>query len=229
MLRRFTPLLAVFIAALAAGYWLIQPDLSSPTAEFDLPFAANAESSSASDTETSYPVITEMVLGSEDAPITVIEYASFTCSHCANFHKDVYKHLKKNYIDTNKVKFEFREVYFHKYGLWASLVARCAGPEKFFPLTKEMLETQSKWSRVEGDLAVVKELKKIGLKVGMGEGQLKTCLADVDKMRALVEWSKDNRNIDEINSTPSFIIDGEPYSNMSYEDLSKLLDEKLES
>jgi protein-disulfide isomerase len=63
----------------------------------------------------------------------------------------------------------------------------------------------------------------------MGEGQLKTCLADVDKMRALVEWSKDNRNIDEINSTPSFIIDGEPYSNMSYEDLSKLLDEKLES
>lgn len=229
MLRRFSPLLAVFIVALAAGYWLIQPDPTSPTAEFDLPFAANAESSSASDTETSGPAITEMVLGSEDAPITVIEYASFTCPHCASFHKEVYKPLKKNYIDTNKVKFVFREVFFDKYGMWASLVARCAGPDKFFGLTDRMLKTQNTWARAESDLAIVGELSKIGRLAGLEKEKLQSCLQDGDKLRALVGWYKDNVTRDKIKSTPSFIIDGEPYSNMSYEDFSKLLDEKLGS
>jgi protein-disulfide isomerase len=229
MLRRFLPLLAVFTVALAAGYWLIQPVPSSKTAEFDLPFAASAQSSSSSDMETSGPVITEMLLGSKDAPITVIEYASFTCPHCARFHQEVYKPLKKNYIDTGKVKFVFREVFFDKYGMWASLVARCAGPDKFFGLTDMMLKTQSTWARGENDLAIVGELRKIGRLAGLDKDQLQSCLEDGDKLRALVGWYKENATRDKIKSTPSFMIDGEPYANMSYEEFSKLLDEKLGS
>ena len=152
MLRRFPPVLAVLIFALATVYWLFQPAPFSPVADFDLPFSANAEGSDASGTENSDPVISDMFLGPEDAPITVIEYASFTCPHCATFHKDVYKSLKKKYIDTNKIKFVFREVYFDKYGMWASLVARCAGKDKFFGLADMIMKTQNKWARAENDL-----------------------------------------------------------------------------
>ena len=229
MLRRFSPLLAVFIVALAVGYWFIHAAPTSKLAEFDLPFAANAQNSTTSDTETSSMEIIEMVLGSEDAPITVIEYASFTCPHCSKFHQEVYKLLKKNYIDTNKVKFIFREVFFDKYGMWASLVARCAGPDKFFGLTDMMLKTQNKWARADNDLAIVGELRKIGRLAGLDKEQLQSCLADGDKLRALVGWYKENATRDKIKSTPSFIIDGEPYANMSYEEFSKILDEKLGS
>lgn len=229
MLSRFPPLLAVFIVALAAGYWLTQPASLSKTTEFEVPFAANAESSSASNKETSGLVITEMVLGSENAPITVIEYASFTCPHCAKFHEEVYRPLKKNYIDTNKIKFVFREVFFDKYGMWASLVARCAGPEKFFGMTDRILKTQNTWTRAESDLAIVGELRKIGRLAGLDREMLQSCLADGDKLRALVGWYKENATRDKIKSTPSFIIDGESYANMSYEEFSKLLDEKLGS
>ena len=229
MLRRFFLFLAIFSVTLAAGYWMVQPAPSSKTTEFELPFAANAQSSNGSDTKTSIPVITEMVLGSENAPITVIEYASFTCPHCASFHQDVYKPLKKNYIDTNKVKFVFREVYFDRRGMWASLLARCAGRDKFFLLTKELLASQNKWSRADvDDLTTVNELEKIGLKIGMDKSQVGSCLQNGDKLRALVDWYKENVKRDKIQSTPSFIIDGEFHSTMSYEEFSKLLDKKLD-
>lgn len=91
--------------------------------------------------------IVEMVQGAENAPVTVMEYASFTCPHCANFHEGPYKQLKADYIDTGKVKFVFREVYFDKYGVWASMIARCAGPEKFFGITELMFKGQSEWAR----------------------------------------------------------------------------------
>ena len=229
MLRRFPPVLAVLIFALATVYWLFQPAPFSPVADFDLPFSANAEGSDASGTENSDPVISDMFLGPEDAPITVIEYASFTCPHCATFHKDVYKSLKKKYIDTNKIKFVFREVYFDKYGMWASLVARCAGKDKFFGLADMIMKTQNKWARAENDLAIVDELSKIGRLAGLEEAQLQSCLQDGEKLRALVGWYKENATRDKVKSTPSFIIDGQPYANMSYDEFSKLLDEKLGS
>ena len=86
----------------------------------------------AAQAETDKPAVTEMILGDVNAPIEIIEYASMTCPHCANFHSDVYPQLKANYIETGKVKFVFREVYFDKYGMWASMIARCAGPDRFF-------------------------------------------------------------------------------------------------
>ena len=82
--------------------------------KFDLPFSVSAEEAS----EEIKP-IAEMVQGDENAPIEMIEYASFTCPHCATFHADVYPKLKINYIDKGLVKFIYREVYFDKYGMWA--------------------------------------------------------------------------------------------------------------
>ena len=224
-MRKFAYMFVVFGLAVGLGVWLNQsPQTAALDQEFALPFAANAQSS---DADAGATEIIDMVQGAEDAPITVIEYASFTCPHCARFHSDVYKLLRKNYIDTGKVKFIFREVYFDKYGMWASMIARCSGPDRFFGMTDLILNSQSTWARAGDDLAIVEALRKIGRLSGMQDAALDSCLQDGDKLRALVGWYKENAQRDGIQSTPSFLIDGQPYKNMDYEEFAKILDEKL--
>ena len=224
-MRKFAYMFVVFGLAVGLGVWLNQsPQTAALDQEFALPFAANAQSS---DADAGAGEIIDMVQGAEDAPITVIEYASFTCPHCARFHSDVYKLLRKNYIDTGKVKFIFREVYFDKYGMWASMIARCSGPDRFFGMTDLILNSQSTWARAGDDLAIVEALRKIGRLSGMQDAALDSCLQDGEKLRALVGWYKENAQRDGIQSTPSFLIDGQPYKNMDYEEFAKILDEKL--
>lgn len=224
-MRKFAYMFVVFGLAVGLGVWLNQsPQTAALDQEFALPFAANAQSS---DADAEATEIIDMVQGAEDAPITVIEYASFTCPHCARFHSDVYKLLRKNYIDTGKIKFIFREVYFDKYGMWASMIARCSGPDRFFGMTDLILNSQNTWARAGDDLAIVEALRKIGRLSGMEDAALDSCLQDGDKLRALVGWYKENAQRDGIQSTPSFLIDGQPYKNMNYEEFAKILDEKL--
>ena len=224
-MRKFAYMFVVFGLAVGLGVWLNQsPQTAALDQEFALPFAANAQSS---DADAGAAEIIDMVQGAEDAPITVIEYASFTSPHCARFHSDVYKLLRKNYIDTGKVKFIFREVYFDKYGMWASMIARCSGPDRFFGMTDLILNSQSTWARAGDDLAIVEALRKIGRLSGMQDAALDSCLQDGEKLRALVGWYKENAQRDGIQSTPSFLIDGQPYKNMDYEEFTKILDEKL--
>ena len=224
-MRKFAYMFVVFGLAVGLGVWLNQsPQTAALDQEFALPFAANAQSS---DADAQATEIIDMVQGAEDAPITVIEYASFTCPHCARFHSDVYKLLRKNYIDTGKIKFIFREVYFDKYGMWASMIARCSGPDRFFGMTDLILNSQSTWARAGDDLAIVEALRKIGRLSGMEDAALDSCLQDGNKLRALVGWYKENAQRDGIQSTPSFLIDGQPYKNMNYEEFAKILDEKL--
>lgn len=171
--------------------------------------------------------IPDMVQGSADAKVEIIEYASFTCPHCASFHAGPYKDLKKDYIDTGKVKFVYREVYFDRFGLWASMIARCSGPDRFFGMTDLIYKEQSLWSRAGDPAAIVTELRKIGLKGGLDNDTLDACLEDADNAQALVAWYQENAERDNIRSTPSFLINGEPYSNMNYADFSAIIDEKL--
>ena len=202
-MRKFAYMFVVFGLAVGLGVWLNQsPQTAALDQEFALPFAANAQSS---DADAGAAEIIDMVQGAEDAPITVIEYASFTCPHCARFHSDVYKLLRKNYIDTGKVKFIFREVYFDKYGMWASMIARCSGPDRFFGMTDLILNSQSTWARAGDDLAIVEALRKIGRLSGMQDAALDSCLQDGEKLRALVGWYKENAQRDGIQSTPSFL------------------------
>jgi protein-disulfide isomerase len=173
------------------------------------------------------PVIEDMVLGNPDAAVEVIEYASYTCPHCANFHTSVFKELKENYIDTGKIKFVYREVYFDKYGMWASMIARCGGPEKFFGITDMIYKGQSDWARAGNDAAIADGLRKIGLLAGIEKDELEACLTDGDMLRALVGWYQENATRDDISSTPSFLIDGKKFSNMNYQDFSAALDDAL--
>jgi protein-disulfide isomerase len=169
-----------------------------------------------------------MVQGAEDAPVTLIEYASYTCPHCANFHQGAYKQLKEDYIDTGKVKFIYREVYFDRYGLWASMIARCGGPEKFFGISDLIYKGQSDWARAGGATEIVDALRKIGLLAGLEEEQLEACLQDGAKAQTLVNWYQENATEHGIESTPSFILNGKKISNQSYADFKALIDAELD-
>ena len=215
--------LSLFLIFFGVVYILQSGSENESENKFDLHFSVIAEEAS----EEIKP-IAEMVQGEEDAPIEMIEYASFTCPHCATFHADIYPKLKINYIDKGFVKFIYREVYFDKYGMWASMIARCAGPDKFFGMTDQIYRKQSDWARAESDVAIVTQLRKIGLLAGLDETQLGQCLQDGVKLRALVEWYSENAKRDKIKSTPTLVINGENHSNQSYEKLTKILDEILE-
>ncbi len=212
------------IAIAAGSYALMGPRAPGAVPALPLISAANAEEVAEIDTST----IVEMVQGAEDAPITLIEYASYTCPHCASFHNDTYKQLKADYIDTGKVKFIYREVYFDRYGLWASMIARCAGPEKFFGISDLVYKGQSEWTKAGGPAEIVGELSKIGSIAGIGKDTLDACLQDGTKAQTLVAWYQENAEEHGIQSTPSFILNGELVSNQSYADFKKLLDAELE-
>ncbi|SEL29273.1 Thioredoxin [Roseovarius azorensis] len=170
--------------------------------------------------------IVDMFIGPEDAKVTIIEYASYTCPHCANFHNGPFKQLKADYLDNDKVKFVYRDVYFDRFGLWASMVARCGGPEKFFGITDMIYEQQREWT--SGDpSSIADNLRRIGKVAGIEPDALEACLNDNDNARALVAYYQENAETHNVNSTPTFIINEQKYSNMAYADLKAIIEEKL--
>jgi len=188
-----------------------------------LPWSAAPAAAQDIDTST----IAEMAIGAEDAPVTVIEYASFTCPHCATFHEGVYPDLKRDYIDTGKVRFVMREVYFDRFGLWASMVARCGGEERYFGIVDRIFETQRDWTQGGDPAAIADRLRRIGLSAGIGEEDLQACLTDAEKAQTLVTWYEENAETHGIDSTPSFVIDGETFGNMGYDRFSEIIDARL--
>lgn len=187
--------------------------------------AANAQTADA-DVDTS--TVVDMQLGNPDAPVTVIEYASYTCPHCASFHASNYKQLKADYIDTDKINFIYREVYFDRFGLWASAIARCAGTkESFFGITDMLYSGQSQWARAGGGdpAAIADELRKIGRLAGLDGDTIEACMTDATSLRTLVAWYQENAAADGVQSTPSFVINGTTYNNMAYPEMKRLIDE----
>ncbi len=172
-------------------------------------------------------MVQEMTLGNPEAAVTVIEYASFTCPHCANFHDTVFEKLKTNYIDTGKIHFIYREVYFDRFGLWAGMVARCGGGTRYFGISDLIYEKQREWTAGGDPATIAQNLRTIGKTAGLSDEQLDACLSDGDMAQALVAAYQKNAEADGIEATPSFIINGQKYSNMSYEDFARILDEKL--
>lgn len=188
--------------------------------------AATAAETDYADVDTSS--IIEMTMGPEDAKVTATEYASFTCPHCATFHQTTFQKLKQDYIDTDKVRFVYRDVYFDRVGLWASMLARCAGPDRFFGISDLLYSQQKDWLEADDAMTISKNLRRIGKVAGLQEDQINACLEDADKAETLLAWFNQNREADDINSTPTVVIDGEKHGNPSYSDLKAIIDEKLE-
>ena len=222
------PFLSIAAVALAGaiGLWLAMPGGDAPTtAQSDTlsaPFAAHAQDAAEIDTSS----IVEMAMGAADAPVEIIEYASFTCPHCRTFHKEVLPQRKADYVDTGKVRFVHREVFFDRYGLWAGMVARCGGEGRYFGIVDIVYEEQAEWTRGE-PTDVVEALRRIGRTAGLTNEQLDACLSDGEKAQTLVAWYQENAEEHGVNSTPTFVIDGRTYSNMPYADFVEIIDGKL--
>ena len=219
-MTRLTAIAALCLTLVAGAAWWLNSGAETPP---DLTFAANAQEAGEVDTSS----IVEMSLGNPEADVTVIEYASFTCPHCADFHADQFKKLKTDYIDTGEINFIYRDVYFDRFGLWASMLARCGGEERFFGLTSVIYDKQKEWIGSGDPVSIANELRKIGKVAGLDEDRIEQCLADQDKAKALVAWYQKNAEEHDVNSTPSLVINGEKYSNMAYDELKAIIDEKL--
>ena len=164
----------------------------------------------------------EIYLGNKEAKITVIEYASMTCSHCADFHKNIFPKIKEEYIDPNKIKFVYRDFPLDKQALFASILAKCAPKEKYFDFVKLILSNQNKW--ISRDDAFIGNLKNLGKLGGLTEKKIDVCFKSEEMVDKVIE----NRTFAEekynINSTPSFIINEKKYTALSYEQFENIFE-----
>jgi protein-disulfide isomerase len=146
----------------------------------------------------------DQALGSANAPVVIVEYASMTCPHCASFHETIYPELKKKYIDTGKVRFVFREFPLDPLAMAGSALARCAGNEKFFPLIETLFAQQKEW-------VVQKPLEPmfaIARQAGFTRQSFDQCLENQQILQGLEETRNRAASRFNVNSTPTFFING---------------------
>ena len=173
------------------------------------------------------PEVQEMSMGDPNAPVTLVEYAMFTCPHCAAFAQDVLPKIKANYIDTGKVRLVFREVYFNKPALWAAMIARCAPADRYFGVVDALFATQGSWASETDPQAMLGKLYGVGRQAGLTDAEMDACMQDRAMAEALVAEYQKNAAADAVDATPTFLINGEKVSNMSYEELAAKLDAAL--
>ncbi len=152
----------------------------------------------------------DMSLGSADAPNVIVEYASMTCPHCAQFDKVVFPELKTKYIDTGKARLIFREFPLDGLAARASMLARCAGPDRYFAMIDVMFQTQPNWV-VEGPEAL-DHLLQLARQAGIPKEKFDACLADKDLFQKIVDERKRANEVFQVDSTPTFFVNGKRMS-----------------
>jgi len=148
----------------------------------------------------------DIVIGSADAPFTIVEYASMTCSHCAQFQTEVFPELKTKYIDTGKARYMLREFPLDNLAAAAFMLARCSGNDRYYPLVDAMFATQENWA-VPGVDAKDK-LLQIARQAGISKEQFDQCLADKDLFGKVVQTRQIAHDKFQVDSTPTFFING---------------------
>lgn len=148
----------------------------------------------------------DLSLGNKDSKVTVVEYASMTCGHCAHFAKDVWPEIKKKYVDTNKIYFVFREFPLDNLAAAASMLARCAGGDKTFPLIEVLFEKQPEWAFVEGN--PVPKLFEIAKQAGFTQESFDKCLTNQKLLDDITAGRTRASEVFGVNATPMFFING---------------------
>lgn len=183
------------------------PALADLPAPIDSPFAKEVEG--------------DMVMGDANAPITFIEYSSLSCPHCARHHKDVLPEIKKNYVDTGKVKLIVRDFPLNGPAVQAALVAHCVSPLAYWSMTEQLFATQEQWVTENATTA----LATLAATAGINEQDFQQCLGDTAKKDKIIASAENAGQVFKVESTPTFVINGIVVKGeRSYEEFAKIFD-----
>jgi protein-disulfide isomerase len=215
--RDFTKALALTGAAAAIGL--------SPLQLIESAFAQNA-----SPADVAKPVsLPDMALGPKDAAVTVTEYASMTCPHCAAFTEQVFPKIKEAFIDTGKIRFVFREFPLDIKAAAGSMLARCIAKDdsgKYFAVIDMLFKQQNDWVMKE----TAATLTRIGKQAGLSQQAVEDCLKDQALLDKIAADQKFANEVLKVNSTPTFFINGEKLTGeTSFEEFSKKITPLLKS
>ncbi len=226
MRRYVLPLVGILVIAAAVAFFAFRGGDQAPTAEVipsptpaappaaatpapAAPAAAAAQPAPAQapaqpgEPRTVAAMLQDRVLGNPDAPITIIEYASMTCPHCATFHTGVLPELKKRYVDTGQAKLIFRDFPFDAVALRASMLARCAPAERYYGMLDVLFRSQDTWSRAQDPLQSLSQTARLA---GINQQDFDACMANRELMDGIVNIRLRGEQQHKIDSTPSFVI-----------------------
>jgi len=181
-------------------------------------------------TDVAKPVsLPDMALGRADAAVTITEYASMTCPHCAAFNADVFPKIKSEYIDTGKIRYVFREFPLDIKAAAGSVLSRCIAKDdanKYFAVTDLLFKTQADWVMKN----TTESLIRIGKQAGLTQDQIETCLRDQSLLDKLAADQKYAAEVLKVDSTPTFFINGEKIKGeTSIEEFEKRINPLLKS
>jgi protein-disulfide isomerase len=163
----------------------------------------------------------DVALGPANAKVTIIEYASLTCSHCAAFHKDTYPALKQRYVDTGQVRFILREFPLDPLATAGFMLARCDGEAKYYPVTDLLFDQQKTWAFSDKPVDALQQMMR---QAGFSQEKFETCLRDqklYDAVNAVRTRASDKLGV---NSTPTFFINGQRHpGNLSIDEIEKII------
>jgi protein-disulfide isomerase len=190
------------------------------------PHAALAQNVSVQDLAVPGP-LGDVWLGPADAKVTIVEYASLTCSHCAAFHKDTFPKLKERYIDTGKVRFTLREFPLDPLATAGFMLARCEGEAKYYPITDLLFDTQRNWAFVDKPLDALQQMLK---QAGFSQEKIESCLRDQKLYDAVNAVRKRGEEQFKVNATPTFFINGQRHGgSLSIDEMEKIIKPMLEA
>lgn len=166
----------------------------------------------------------DMVMGSDKAPVTIIEYASLTCPHCAHFNETTFPKLRSEYIDKGLVKYIYRDFPLDRMALAAAQIAHCAGPERFFGFVDAIFRQQLEWTDGKDSNAIIANLKKLARQGGLSEQAADACLADKKLQDQILAQSLQGEKEFKVDSTPTLIINGEKHPGaLSFEEVQAIV------
>ena len=212
-------LLALLIAGAGIGYFL----WSGPESDVGTAVREGSGSPTTGSAAVMKPgPLPEKALGAENAPVTVIEYSSLTCPHCARFHTDILPKLKQDYIDKGKVKYVIREFPLDNLAATAALVARCVEGDRYFAFIDVLYAKQQQWAFGGGDARG--RLLDIAKQAGIGEDKFNQCTADQQTLDKIIEVRRQGSEDFGVSSTPTFFVNGTMLKGaQSVEEFEKLM------
>jgi len=167
----------------------------------------------------------EMALGAEDAPVTIVEYASMTCSHCADFHENTFPALKEKYIDTGKVRFVLREFPLDPLAAAGFMLARCRPSDQYFDMVDLLFDKQRQWAYAQDPVSALLNIAK---QAGFTQETFEECLTNQELLDAVNEVKDQGAKDFGVSSTPTFFINGRMLRGArGIDEFSKAIDPEL--